>query len=89
MRFDQTHCLAAIRAFQNNRIVNQFLENAAQSFPYQGVIIDKKNFHRQSSLNYKRNNIFDAAREGSRRRGGSTHNNGFPYLAEGFPAPPN
>ncbi len=46
MRFDHTHGLAAIRGFQNDRLGNQFLENAAQSVAYQGVIIDKKNFHR-------------------------------------------
>ncbi len=86
MRFDQTHCLVAIRGFEHGRIADQFLENATQSVAYQGVIIDKKNFHLESSLTI-RAIIFDTARESSSRRGGATYNNGFPCPAGGFHLP--
>src|SRR5215470_12333263 len=93
MRFDQTHGLAAIRGFEHGCIANQFLENAAQSVAYQGVIIDKKNFHRASALTM-RIIIFDTAKEGSRHRGRcdlimrcDVITMDFSALPEGFPAP--
>src|SRR3954467_15699107 len=45
MRLNQTHCLPAVRRFQDGRVAGQFLKNATQSVAYQHVIVDQKNFH--------------------------------------------